>query len=112
MTAWAKLLDQQPSFLKVSSMPDANDPSIRKHELFSKLFGATPIPDHVEGFQCLDAQTMADIYPEGTEVAKEVIPYDSYWGLNADTSIAPRPISPHQIPQNRISACFPSARRC
>lgn len=72
LKAWAKLIDKEPSILKMSPLPESNDPSIRQHEHFAKLFDATPIPDHVDGFECGDAETMGEIYPEGTERAKEV----------------------------------------
>ena len=72
LVAWAKLLDKEPSLLKMSSVPEANNASIRSHEHFGKMFGATPIPDHIEGFQCKDAAKMAEVWPEGTKVAKEV----------------------------------------
>lgn len=71
IAAWAKLLDAEPSLLNMAEVPDANDISVRDHELFSKLFD-TEIPDHVEDFFPADAEKMKEVWPEGTERAKEV----------------------------------------
>jgi deoxyribodipyrimidine photo-lyase len=70
--AWAKLLEKEPHLLELSDPPHGNDVGIRQHEHFGKLFDATSIPDQVEGFECEDREEMAEVWPEGTEVAKEV----------------------------------------
>jgi deoxyribodipyrimidine photo-lyase len=70
--AWARLLEQEPDFLEMSELPQRNDPSIRNDTHFGKLFDATPIPDQVEGFECADRDQIAEVWPEGTEAAKEV----------------------------------------
>jgi len=78
--AWAKLIEKEASLLDMSPLPDSNDPSIRQHEHVGKLFNTSTIPDHVEGFECKDAEKMVELYPEGTEVAKEVRTENSlYW---------------------------------
>jgi len=70
--AWAKIIDDTPSFLDLQPTPKANDASIKQHERFGKLFDETDIPDHVEGFECKDAERMAELWPEGMDHAKEV----------------------------------------
>lgn len=56
----------------MASLPSANDPSVRQDSHLSTLFEATPIPDQVEGFECQDREKMAEVWPEGTDKAKEV----------------------------------------
>lgn len=56
----------------MSKLPLGNDPSIRNDPHFGKLFDATSIPDQVEGFECPDRDQIAEVWPEGTEAAKEV----------------------------------------
>jgi len=56
----------------MSPLPESNDASIRKHETFGKLFEATPVPDHIEGFEVENQEELSEVWPEGTEKAKEV----------------------------------------
>lgn len=53
-------------------MPESNDASIRQDDTFGKLFEATPVPDHIEGFELKDPEKIHDVWPEGTDKAKEV----------------------------------------
>lgn len=72
MLAWAKLLDEEPSLLNMSPLPHANDESVRKHKTLGDLFDATPVPDSLEGFELKDSETISEVWPEGTDHAKEV----------------------------------------
>jgi deoxyribodipyrimidine photo-lyase len=56
----------------MSPLPESNDESIRKHETFGKLFEATPVPDSLEGFEVDNKEELSEVWPEGTEKAKEV----------------------------------------
>jgi hypothetical protein len=56
----------------MSPLPEANDASVREHATFGKLFEATPVPDHIEGFEVNDPEQIHEVWPEGTENAKEV----------------------------------------
>ncbi|WVQ63543.1 uncharacterized protein L199_001696 [Kwoniella botswanensis] len=70
--AWAKLLDQQPHYLNMSPSPKANDDSIKSNDQFNKLF-EEDIPDHVEGFECPESEKLKEVWPEGTDQAKELL---------------------------------------
>jgi hypothetical protein len=80
------LLEQEPHFLEMSELPQGNDPSIRNDPYFGKLFDATPIPDQVEGFECADRDQIAEVWPEGTEAAKEVSDTSVLLSMRPDTS--------------------------
>lgn len=56
----------------MSPLPQANDASIRKHQTFGDLFEATPVPEYVEGFKLDDSESIHDVWPEGTDNAKDV----------------------------------------
>jgi hypothetical protein len=56
----------------MSPLPESNDASIRQHEIFGKLFEATPVPDSLEGFEVDNKEELSEVWPEGTEKAKEV----------------------------------------
>jgi hypothetical protein len=56
----------------MSPLPESNDASIRKHETFGELFEATPVPDSLEGFEVDNREELSEVWPEGTEKAKEV----------------------------------------
>lgn len=71
-SAWARLLDKEPNLLNMSPLPKANDASVRKHKLLGELFDATPIPEYVEGFKLEDPETIHEVWPEGTDNAKQV----------------------------------------
>ncbi|OCF35932.1 hypothetical protein I317_00453 [Kwoniella heveanensis CBS 569] len=70
--AWAKLLAAEPKLLNLSPSPKANLESVKKDERFAKLFD-DEIPDSVEGFECAERKQIAEIFPEGTETAKELL---------------------------------------
>lgn len=69
--AWAKLLDEEPGLLNMSPIPQANDESVRKHKTLGELFDATPVPASLEGFELKDAEKISEVWPEGTDRAKE-----------------------------------------
>ena len=56
----------------MSDIPSANDTSIKKHKRFAKLFDETPIPDKLDGFEFKNAEKVHEVWPEGTDAAKEV----------------------------------------
>lgn len=56
----------------MSPFPESNDASIREHESFGKLSEATPVPDSLEGFEVDNKEELSEVWPEGTEKAKEV----------------------------------------
>lgn len=68
-------MDEERELLEMSEIPTANDESIRKHEHFGKLFDATPIPDHIDGFELENGEKVRECWPEGTDRAKEVGPF-------------------------------------
>ncbi|WWC72736.1 uncharacterized protein I206_106700 [Kwoniella pini CBS 10737] len=70
--AWAKLLDEQPKYLKMSPTPKSNDEAIKSNDKFSKLFD-DEIPDHIEGFECPESEKLSEVWPEGTDKAKELL---------------------------------------
>ena len=72
LEAWAKIVAAEPELLEMSDIPPANDKKIRDHEHFGKLFDATPIPDHIEGFQQTNGADVRKSWPEGTDNAKKV----------------------------------------
>lgn len=51
--------------------PEANDASVKKHAVYSKIF-EHKVPEQVEGFECKDRATMMKVWPEGTEKALQV----------------------------------------
>jgi hypothetical protein len=56
----------------MSPVPEANDDSVRSHEIYGKMFEASSIPEHVEGFELNDPEKIHEVWPEGAENAKEV----------------------------------------
>jgi hypothetical protein len=56
----------------MADIPAGNDAACRTDPGFAALFDATPIPAHVEGFECKDVDVMTEVWPEGTAKAKEV----------------------------------------
>lgn len=66
------MLEKEKELLELSDIPPPNDAKIRQHDHFGKLFDATPIPDHVDGFELIDGESVREVWPEGTDVAKEV----------------------------------------
>lgn len=113
LSAWAKLLDEEPSLLNMSPLPEANDQSVRQHKTLGELFDATPVPDSLEGFELKDAETISEVWPEGTDKAKEVrhvtwkmvLPWLT---LRTDAST----ILVHQIPRRAVQASLTIDGRC
>ena len=48
-----------------------NAQSVKSNGKISKLFEST-IPDYVDGFECDDADTMNQLWPAGSDAAREV----------------------------------------
>ncbi|KAG8956660.1 hypothetical protein FRC04_000138 [Tulasnella sp. 424] len=72
MKQWSSVIKSHPEYLKEASAPVANDSSIHKHTKFGSLFHA-PIPDAIPGFECEDAEKMADLWPAGTDAALKAL---------------------------------------
>jgi hypothetical protein len=49
----------------------ANDKSVLGHAVYGELFNAQ-VPDSVEGFKCYDGEKMSELYPAGSDAAREV----------------------------------------
>lgn len=75
MKQWSSVIKSHPEYLKEASVPVANDSSIHEHTKFGQLFH-DPIPDAIPGFECEDAEKMADLWPAGTDAALKVSPSD------------------------------------
>ena len=86
----------------MSDIPPANDKKIRDHEHFGKLFDATPIPDHLDGFEQTNAEDVRKSWPEGTDDAKEV----SCCAPPSADAAAVESFPPHQSPQTAAAAGF------
>ncbi|WVR08725.1 hypothetical protein IAU60_005783 [Kwoniella sp. DSM 27419] len=69
---WARLLDQEPSLLNLSPDPQPNPESIKQDERFGKLF-QDDVPVSIEGFEMEEKELFEEIWPEGTERAKELL---------------------------------------
>ena len=76
--AWARLIEQEPHLLDLSPIPAGNDKGIRNGGL-AKLFEETPVPESVAGFECDDSDSMSEVWPEGTDAAKEVCSTPIAW---------------------------------
>lgn len=51
--------------------PEANDESVRKHDILGKIFDHK-VPQQIDGLECKDRATMKKVWPEGTEKALQV----------------------------------------
>ena len=60
-----------PNALNEYDPPEANDKSVLDHTVYGELF-KEKVPNAVKGFECHDAEKMAELYPAGTEAAHEV----------------------------------------
>lgn len=56
----------------MSPVPRANGHSIKDHPKLNALFTETEIPESVEGFECDNPELMKQLWPEGTDAAKDV----------------------------------------
>lgn len=65
-------MEDEPELLEESPKPEANNKSVRSHDIFGKLFDESQIPDYVEGFKCADVEQMKESWPEGLDKAREV----------------------------------------
>jgi hypothetical protein len=128
---WAAIVESEPELLEESPKPEANDKSIRSHEVFGKLFDSAEIPEYVEGFKCEDVEQMKTSWPEGLPKAREVrLPPSTHSFLcplvplsSANTSTgralgyhtkrsATIPLLPHQSPAQAPRARLAPRARC
>ncbi|KAH9951658.1 DNA photolyase [Amylocystis lapponica] len=78
LRAWMTHLTPSPPEddpLACAPSPAANDPSVRQHSIFDRLFDQ-PVPEEVEGFTLRDPderERMRTCWPEGEDVAKEML---------------------------------------
>lgn len=74
LRSWASLLDRATSNrLEEAEPPAANDPAIRSHPVYGKLFDVE-VPRDIEGF-ALDSEErerIASCWPAGEDAAHEV----------------------------------------
>ncbi|KIO30217.1 hypothetical protein M407DRAFT_69379 [Tulasnella calospora MUT 4182] len=68
MKQWSSAIQSHPDYFKEACAPVANDPSVHKHSMFGPLFHDS-IPDAIPGFECEDADKMAELWPAGTDAA-------------------------------------------
>lgn len=74
LRSWALLLDQATSNrLEEVEPPAANDPAIRSHSVYGKLFDVE-VPHDVEGFalDSVERDQIASCWPAGEDAAHEV----------------------------------------
>jgi deoxyribodipyrimidine photo-lyase len=70
--SWLEFLNGKLALLDEASPPSANNSSIRQDERFGELF-ESKVPESVEGFECHDTKEMANLWPAGTDVAKDFL---------------------------------------
>lgn len=75
MKQWSANIKSHPESLKEASAPSANDSTIHDHPKFGAIFHE-PIPDFIKGFECDDAEKMAELWPAGTEAGLKVRTHD------------------------------------
>ncbi|KAH7887641.1 DNA photolyase, FAD-binding/Cryptochrome [Phlebopus sp. FC_14] len=70
----ATLNDSISDYLKESPSPEENASDVRQHPILGPLFN-TAIPEYVEGFELEsnDKQTMAGVWPAGSDAAQQVL---------------------------------------
>ncbi|KAK0570098.1 DNA photolyase phr1 [Tilletia horrida] len=76
--AWTDYLSKNLDLLQEYPNPDANPDSINKDKTLSALFKddatkAYGIPKEVKGFECVDKEHMAHLWPAGYEAASKVM---------------------------------------
>ncbi|KAG9051014.1 hypothetical protein FS837_000122 [Tulasnella sp. UAMH 9824] len=72
MKQWSSAIQSHPEYHKEARAPVANDASIHKHPQFGPLFHES-IPDAIPGFECEDADKMAELWPAGTDAALKAL---------------------------------------
>lgn len=70
---WLDKLNENLDWIAEMPAPQPNEANIRQSPKFKILFDS-PIPDHVEGFQCEkdDKENMKEFWPAGAEAASKV----------------------------------------
>lgn len=86
----------------MSPLPEANDASVRQHKIIGGLYDATPVPDSLEGFELKDADKIHEVWPEGTETAKEVSHLPSRHGKGQLTWAGAETFPIYQVPTRAI----------
>ncbi|KDQ64618.1 hypothetical protein JAAARDRAFT_116599 [Jaapia argillacea MUCL 33604] len=69
---WLSQINSNLSWLDEAPPPSPNPKSVHEDPAFKILFEA-PIPDVVEGFECMDREEMKEMWPAGTDSAKQVL---------------------------------------
>ncbi|PRP75200.1 hypothetical protein PROFUN_15963 [Planoprotostelium fungivorum] len=67
---WVETVNENDNLLETSEDPEANDESVRKDKSLHSLF-EEEIPSEVEGYECADAEKMAQLWPAGYHSARE-----------------------------------------
>ncbi|KAI0052987.1 hypothetical protein FA95DRAFT_1482511 [Auriscalpium vulgare] len=70
---WLTVLNaDRDKYLAGLPPPEANPSSIRDHPTYRTLFDS-PIPDHIDGFECADRDQMTVTWPAGSDAAREML---------------------------------------
>jgi hypothetical protein len=68
---WSQIILSNPGLLDSHPRPSANDSSVYKDKIFSRLFD-TEVPESIPGFESDDRENMATLWPAGSAVASDV----------------------------------------
>lgn len=68
---WQAFLEAHEEYLFEAADPESNEEGVRSHAVYGKIFNEE-VPDHLEGFECIDKELMKVIWPEGNEAAVQV----------------------------------------
>ncbi|KZT26858.1 hypothetical protein NEOLEDRAFT_1177049 [Neolentinus lepideus HHB14362 ss-1] len=69
---WLDRLNSNLKWIEEEPLPLPNSEDIYFNTTLKALFDVK-IPDHVDGFECKDRETMRDVWPTGTEAAKQIL---------------------------------------
>ncbi|KZV76131.1 hypothetical protein PENSPDRAFT_741498 [Peniophora sp. CONT] len=70
---WIQVLNSDVNkHLAEAPEPAANSKAIKSDSKFGKLF-ESDIPDHVDGFECEDADVMRELWPAGSDAGREML---------------------------------------
>lgn len=72
LRAWKAHVDKHPECLKQSDNISPNSPSVRNDHRFSSLFERT-LPKSIPGFELEDQEKMEELWPAGTDAARDVL---------------------------------------
>lgn len=68
---WLSVLNANLDWLQAAPLPQANNKSIKSSPMYRPLF-ETPVPETVQGFECVDRDKMSEYWPAGTKSAETV----------------------------------------